>query len=215
MPIPQTGLKTAEILIIGSAAAKGAGIVPTYNVFHFRRLATAIAPDKLAIEAAFQVAIGDLLTAALNESWTYVSNNVRFIEDVTDPYGTFANGDTGAITGNRLPPDNTAYLYFKSALRGKAYQGSKMISPLSESDTDAATADIWNAAAQTRLDNLAAAILGGFTDSTTNVWVPVVWSKSKSNMAVVPADTFTSDVISIAARRSIGRLKRRQPAYTY
>jgi len=215
MSIPQAGLKTVEIVMVGVAAAKGAGVYNTYNVFHFRRVATAIAPDKEAISDAFQAGLGATIIAALNESWTHSSNRVRFLEDVTDPYADFTIGTAGSITGNRLPPDNTAYLKLGTALRGKSYRGAKLLSPMSESDTDAATADIWNAGAQTRLAAIASDYEAGFTDATTNVWVPCVFSKTLSNFTVVPADTITADIINVTPRKSIGRLKRRSPVSVY
>ena len=114
-----------------------------------------------------------------------------------------------------MSPDKTAFLYFKSVLRGRSYQGKKFLSPLSESDSTAGTADLFNAAAIVRLQAIANAHTAGFTDAGGNVWIPVVWSRFLSDMTVSPCVIVSSDVAQGLVNKRIGRFKRRQVSSVY
>ncbi len=90
-----------------------------------------------------------------------------------------------------------------------------MLSPLSESDTTAATTDLINAACALRLALICTHIVAGFFDATPNTWVACVVSKLYSNFAVVPAVISRADVTSAVARSSLGHLRSRQIASRY
>lgn len=215
MAIPDNQKLTLQVLVSGTIAAKGAGIRRTFNTLHFRRTTPGVASDKAAFITAFVANIGNLFDAALNLTWTHDSDSCRFLEDATDPFLDVANGGVGAITGDRMPPDNTAYILLRTNLRGPRYRGSLHLSPFSESDTDAATADLFNAAAQGRIQAIGDSLLAPFADASGNNWVPTIVSRYNSNFAVVPAVIGFADIATAIARKSIGRLKRRTPEYTY
>ncbi len=215
MPIPAAQLKTAEIVVSGSAAAKGSSTVRTVTIFHFRRTAFVNDPSKAAIVTAFTASDGVPLLAAMNLGWTWDHTQCRFLEDVTDNYNLVANGSSGTQTGDRFPPHVAIYMDLATGLRGRRYKGSKHLSPISESDTSAATADILNAGALGRFNDIGTAILAGFTTPEPNAWVPVVVSKKYADIIAVPAVFPSADVIAVNVNQRLGRMKRRQVLSVY
>lgn len=215
MPVVDADLHTAEILVSGTIVSKGSTAVKTVNVFHYRRTATAIPVHKLNLCNVFDNTVGLAMTAAMNLGWTLDNTQVRFLEDPTDAYFLLANGIPGVITGDRFPPHVSAYLYMKTALRGRNYMGSKHFGPMSESDTSAATADIWNAGALGRLTDIATAIQAGLASAEGNNYVPCVVSKRLSDFSVTPCNIVSADVISILVNQRVGSMIRRKVKTLY
>lgn len=214
MPIPLNQVLVAEVQMKGIISGGGAGEVRTNFVFHFRRLATAVDPTKAALDAAFQTNISVPIAAALNEDWEATVDSVRWVNDALDAPIEFANTDLGAITGDRLQSYATAYLLMRTAVRGRNYRGSKHLGPFSETDvTHASGCDLFNAAAVTRLTTICTAIQAGFTDSTTNTWVPCILSRSLSSLTENPTTVVTNDVIQILPNHRVGtEIRRKVPS---
>lgn len=218
MPIPDVQKLTFEIIADGTILSEGAGVKNWNSVFHYKRTSGSPVLSKLAVALAFEAKVAASLQAALNHTWTCETVRVRCLEDITDPFLDHtipAGGWIGGVAGDRLPPDNTAFMLLKTDLRGRSYRAPKYWSPMSESDTTAGTADLWNAAAMTRLTALATAISTTFTDSNTNVFSPQVVSRKLSSYVPVPANVFATPVSSVVVRLSIGRFKRRSPTSVY
>ncbi len=218
MAVLPAQLVTAEFVLNGTILAAGSNSIKTANIFHYRRTATVNPVSKVAMLAGFNTAIVTVVAAALNVSWRCDNWQVRMLEDVTDAYATALpglGGVAGAITGDRLPPYVAAFILMRTGLRGRQFRGSKFIGPMSESDTTLATADLWNAGAQGRLDAIATAVAAQFTDATPNTWQPCIVSKRHSNFLVVPATIASADVVSAVARHSLGHLKSRKIAPLY
>lgn len=210
MPVVAADLRHAEVVLRGLAAAKGSNAVQTVNLFHFRRLSTIVDVNKLNIITAFLTGIVAPIAALLNESWTGYQVDVRMLEDVTDPYLSAGTAAVGAITGDRISTEVSAYLLLRTPYRGRSYRGSKHLGPMSESDSTAATADLWNAGALTRLHDVADAIMAGLNTAEGNVWVPVIWSRRQSDMTTIPATIRSYDLSQILVNKRQGRMKRRQ-----
>lgn len=215
MPVADTDKRTCEIVLAGVAAGKGSDPVNTFNVFQFRRTSSAPALSKTAIITAFTTAVGNVIAAAMNESWAMAYITARFMEDITDAPTQVIITTAGAITGDRLSCQNTVVVTLKTALRGRRYRGRKTFSPISESDTTAATADLINAAAITRFSAVGAAIVAGFTDAQGNVWVPCVCTKFGRDLTVTPAVIPSNDVVDYLLNKRIGRFRNRQVASQY
>jgi len=214
MPIPLNQVLVAEVQMKGIITGGGAGEVRTNFVFHFRRLATAVDPTKTALNTAFQTNIAADIAAALNEDWSGTVNSVRWVNDALDAPLEFTNTDEGAITGDRLQSYATAYLLMRTALRGREYRGSQHLGPFSETDVTHATGcDIFNAAALTRLTTICTSIASGFTDATTNNWVPCILSRKLSVLDENPTTVITNDVIQVLPNQRLGtEIRRKAPS---
>lgn len=215
MPIPDASKVHIEIVSKGKCTGQGSSAIDTVGVWHYRRTNSVNPPSKSAIQGAWQLTVGAALEAALNVTFTHVSTDTRFLEDPTDPYLTTAIGNAGAIAGDRFPPNVIAFMFFRTAYRGRAFQGKKFLSPMSESDSTAPNADLWNAGAMVRLNAIGAAHLAGFTDATGNIWKPVVVSRENSNFAVTPCIIASQDVTAVIVNKRLGRFKRRTVKSVY
>jgi len=171
MPIPDTSKLFVEIVVKGLITGGGSNSINTVNVFHFRRTTNVNPIGKASVDAAFQTAIGDLIFAALNLRWSQLTNEVRFIEDAEDAYGLVDHVNVGSITGDSMNTMSSVFLYCRSNVRGRNWQGSKKLGPISESDTTTGSSDVLNAGAITRFSAIATAISSGFTDGNGNVKV--------------------------------------------
>lgn len=214
MPPPVVALYTAEITMRGIAAAAGGNAVNIDNVFHFQRSNTTNPLSKANVEAAFDTAIAAPIIAALNVRYTQSFNTVRMLENATDVLYQNARAGAGAITGDSMPSENSAYLNVRTQYRGRNYRGSKKLGPMSESDSTT-TSDVWNAGALTRLGAIASALLAGFTDSDGNVWTFGILSRALSVLTVNPTTVEWSPAISIQVRKSIGAMRRRKIKSVY
>lgn len=218
MPIPDAQKLTAEVYIQGVIAAEGASELGWISTFHYRRPNGALALSKSALATTFMANFGLVLQALLNNTWSATYVYVRMLEDITDPNEGFligGGGWTGGVAGDRMAPDNTAFFNVKSSLRGPQYRGRKFWSPMSESDTTAGTADLWNAGALARLTAVANVMKGNLTDANGNVWAPVIYSRSLSSTKPVPALIVATPIANIYVRQSIGRFKKRAPSRVY
>lgn len=218
MPVPDAQRFTVEMAVTGVIAAKGASEYRTTSIFRYRRGNGVPALNKTDIAATWQAMVGPPLVALLNESWSWSFIRTRFMEDPTDPYLDVVPVGApvvGAVAGDRLPPDNTAYILQRSIFRGKHYRNGRFFSPMSESDTTAATADLWNAACQARLNTLCAQLKNDFIDTAGNTWTPIIAQMSLIDNSVIPYIIPFAPIAVAIPRKSIGRFKRRAPASVY
>jgi hypothetical protein len=210
MPIPATSISTVQVNVIGRIAAAGGNVIPTNFGFVFSRTSTVPPLVKSQIDTAFQAAIVVDIGAALNIRWLQQYNTVRYADDAQDAPVQFNHAVAGAVTGDSMPSFSTAYVLFRTGLRGKFYRGSKHFAPLSESDTTTGTDDILNAAAIARWATVRTDLLAGFTDASANVWRFVVLSKTLSQLIVNPTTVVTNVVTEALLNKRIGRMTRSQ-----
>jgi hypothetical protein len=215
MPIPASSISTAEVRVYGNIASGGVTSRPTNWGFYFQRTSTVPGILKAQIDTAFQAGIMTDLALALNIRWLQAYNTVRYIDDALDAPTQFNHAAAGAVTGDGLPSFNTAFLLFRTGLRGKSYRGSKHFGPLSESDTTVASEDILNAAALTRFGSVKTDLLAGFTDAGGNVWRLMIFSKTLSQILVNPTTVVVTNVNAILINKRIGRMKRREVKSSY
>jgi len=215
MGLPVGQQRHIEVVVQGVISSGGSGARNTYNVFHFRRQAVVGPIDKAAAQTAFQAAIGVPLAACLNNRWSRANNNLRILNDPTDPYLTVSNVVAGGVAGDGLSSVLWAYILMRTSLRGGKYRGAKRLGPLSEADATAGGDDILNAAALARFATLRAAILAGFTDATGDIWVPVVVSRQGADFRASPAVFIATDITQILTNKRIGRTKVREVPSLY
>jgi len=215
MPIPLNQVTVAEISVKGKMDSGGSDAVNTNFIFHYRRLAVTVDPDKTALKTIFKSSVLGVIAAALNERWNASLIDVRWVNDATDPYLSITDNSAGAITGDSLQSDDAAYLLHRTALRGRRYRGSKHFAPLSESDVTQPDEDIWNSACLTRLAAINTALLLTLTDTTPNSWKYCILSRFLSQIKTNPTTVTTNDVTSALVNKRIGRMKRRYVKSVY
>jgi hypothetical protein len=211
MPIPANQMINIEVAVHGTVAAGGSTSRLFISIFHFARQNPALAlPTKAQIDTAFQAQLVVPIGAALNLRFLQSFNTIRYLDDVTDPVIQFSHAVVGAITGDSMSTINSAFQLARSGLRGKAFLGKKHLFPLSESDTTAGSDDIFNAAAITRFTAINTAWLAGFTDASSNVWVPTVFSKSTSIYKTNPTTINAPVITSILLNKRLGHMRHRR-----
>lgn len=215
MPIPANQITHCEIQVFGEASSAGSSAKRFDFTFHYRRTAVVLPLVKGDIDTAFQAAIVVPLGAALNNRYTQTRNTVRFINDALDAPTDFSHAVVGAVAGDSMAVACAAYFLLKTGLRGKSYRGGKHFGPMSEADTTAATADIFNAAALARFATLSAAMLTGFTDAGGNIWIPSVLSRKKSKLKTNPTTVVANDVVSILPNKRVGWMRHRRVESVY
>lgn len=197
-----------EVTMEAVSAADPTSTKKFANVFHFRRLAGPGSPIKSQINTAFQTDIGAIVLLAVNEDYQQTFNVIRFIDDALDLPMQFAQAGVGAVTGQRLPDFVTASLGLKSLTRGRFARGRKSFGPITESST---TGDELTAGAIVLFGNVATAIATGFTDASSNVWIPIVRSsKPPAQYRVNPVVVVSYDIVTVTVNSMLGILKRRK-----
>jgi len=221
MPVAQADIRHVEIVVNGvNVGGEGGDPQSIVNLFHYRRASTVNDIVKANVIEAFHDAVVTVLILALNVKYNVTNIGIRYLEDVTDPYYFADQTDVGAVTGDGISVKVAAYVQKRTALRGKRYRGGWHFSPLSESDFGQLTGggngvELLTTAAYDRFVDLGDAIMGGFTSTEGNFWSPVLWSKSNSDMTVVPADVQTYDLTQIRVRKNTGTMRSRQTASQY
>lgn len=215
MPIAPGLIMYAEVILHGRIASAGSDSKNTTNVFHYRRTVTGNPLSKVVLDNSFQSDVIPNIANALNARWTQTGNSIRWIDDATDGPIMYPHSSPGMIVGDSMPMMNTVYLLLRTNLRGRHYRGNKKFGPLSESDTTSLTDDILNTAAIARWTTLATGLMTGLPDGSGGVWVPVVISKTLSQMIVNPTTIVGNDVVAVNLNKRIGRLKRREAKSVY
>jgi len=215
MPLAFNKQIHVEIVVRGDITAGGSNGRPTYNVFHYKRAAFLGNINKVDVDTAFQAAVGAKIILALNNRWTQAHNSVRCINDALDPYLTVPHINAGGVGGDGLSSMLVGYILLRSTLRKGSYRGAKRLGPLSEADCTAGTDDIFNAAGLARMNALAAAMLGGFTDASGDIWNPVVLSRKQSQLKNNATVVVATDIAQIVVNKRLSELRIRKTASAY
>lgn len=214
MAIPDADKQHWEISVLGRMTAGGGNAVLTANVFHYRRNLFPAPAVKSEIEAAFEALVVAPILLLLNARWTHTQTTVRCLNDALDPPVVFAHTDPGNVAGDSLQSDQAAYLLVRTGTRGRSFRGSKHFGPMSETDVTT-NGDVWNAAALTRIGDVATAMVANLTDASGNVYVPGVLSRKLSQLRENPTFVSQEDMLQILTNHRVGNMKRRQVKSVY
>jgi hypothetical protein len=215
VPIPTPSMVNIEVQMQGLASAGGSNNRAANFKFHYIRSTISNPFIPADIEAAFQATIAVPILAALNLRYAQTFNTVRCIDDASQVPYQFPRAVAGSITGDSMPMFCSAYVLFRTSLRGRSYRGSKHFFPLSESDTTVGGDDVLNAGAKATWATAISAMLTGFTDSNSNIWVPSVFAKKLSQDVLNPTSIVNTQVTSILLNARIGRMKKRERSSVY
>lgn len=166
-----------------------------------------------------------VITAFLTSIWTaavvpaissaYLPDGV-FARDIGKPTNVVVKGSVLQATGTNgsepLSADTAVFQRFLTPMRGRNYQGSKHWFGVPESGT---LGSELTAAQLTLMIAVAAAIQAGFTDAAGNVWYPVVFSASLSNLLLPTPVIVTTPVSSIVTCKTVGTMRRRKEKGVY
>jgi hypothetical protein len=213
MPIADNLKFLFRIDVTANVAAAGGRAIPQRNTFYYRRTATTFLSNKTQLNTIFVTTVLTPLIAALNSRYVTNLNLIRCINDATDAYAQFTPALTGAITTDSYDSRSSVYMQLRSGFRGRAFNGSKHFSPLSEIDT---TGDVLTGTGLTRWQAVATALGATMTDAGGNIWVPCILSGPPiSQIETNPTTVFTWDVASVALNKAVGQMRRRRAGSVY
>lgn len=201
-------LEYIEIVSQAYSVPRGGSTKNFYNIFGYRRLVLGGAPIKSQIEAAWQASVGNAMLAALSVDFTQTAVTVRDKGNALDLPTSFTEAGVGAIAGDREPDYNCVTIQMRTDFRGRQFRGSKHFGPIAESAT---TGDAIAAGSLAIWQALRNALLGGFTDASAFVWVPVIYSsKPPANYTTNPTTVRAYDVTSCVLNKTLGTMRRRK-----
>jgi len=210
MAIPQDQILGAEVIVRQVFVDANTNNQDCFNVWHLRRLTTAVAPNKANLRAAFDAAIVQLQLLGQAEAITATTIGIRWPNDPEDAEDIAAATPltAGQIALDSLPQQNAATMQLKTALRGKAFRGSKRFAGIPEAH---ATKGWLNATGAALWVAVRDAINDLITDADSNQWRIAVLSRSRSDFDVVPATLVLNDVVTSVLNRTIGSQDSRKP----
>jgi hypothetical protein len=212
MPSIPTNLITfVEIVSRGIVTQTGVPSKNFFSVWQFRRTNNFQPLSKTDIEGHFQTTYMVPLIALLNAAYLQVSNDVRFLDDATDPFQSIPRTVVGGIVGVAQQNYDSVAYQFQTGYRGKSGRGGKRLGPLSDADT---LQNVLTGAALIAWTALRGVFLGGFSDTNGNVWVPTVVSKGVppglSQLRTNPTRVFANDVVGVVLNKTTGTMRRRK-----
>lgn len=215
MAIPLNQMSVAQVTVAGTLAAGGTQTKNLIWNFYFQRIGVSPPWIPTTIETAFSAAIVPSLLLALNIAFTQKYNLVRCLNDATDPGAQVPRSGIGAVTGDPMVSFASNYVLCRTGNRGKHYRGAKHFAPLSESDTSSGSGNILNAGSISLWGTFLAAWLAGFTDGSGNVWIPVLFSRSLSQVSLNPTTLVVNPITQLLLNKRVGRMKRRETPSEY
>jgi len=215
MPIPDNQKIHVEVHSQGLITAGGSSSKVTLQIYHFRRTSVVNVPSKTVFDTAYQAAIAVPVAAALNNRWAQQFNTIRWLDDAQDAPVQVPHVVVGGVAGDSDVMMNSAFVLFRTGIRGKSFKGGKHYGPLSEADTTAPNTDVLNAAAVARFATLQASLIAGFADANGNTWRLEVVTRTLSQLTVNPTTVTAFDVTQIMLNQRIGRMSTRNPVSLY
>ena len=211
MSIPTTDIHVAEISLRAHLLAEGGSQQACVNVFHYRRIATAVDPSKSALATIFQSTIVAALIALVHQDYEVESIGVRWIDDALDPEIALLPGGAavGALSTADSPDHNAIAYYYKTALRGRNFRGRKSFGGIAAATIDG---DVIAAASLAAWQSFATTLVNPLTDSDGNVWAAYVLSRELSALQSNPTIVDGADVIQVILNKNITTMNSRKIA---
>ena len=208
MPIPDAQKVVIQQIVKATLAAAGGANVNVQTTFHYRRVATVIAPNKASFNTVFAANVYAPMLAAFNVGYANGTSNLRWINDAQDPTRTITLAGLGAIATDRSSSFNAVYMNLRTAIRGKRYRGAKHFAAVNEIDT---LGDVLTGAGLARWQTVQAAMLLQLTDGDGNVWNPcIVSGKPLSQIKTNPTVVVFNDITEVILDLTLGTMRRRK-----
>ena len=201
-------LDRIEIVVTGTIAGEGENLRTVKQVYHFGLNTFNGTYDPADIVAQFKSAVQDSITPRLHSDYTLRGISVVPIANpVNLPYEV-TYSEAGGRAGDRLPSDQCVTVQLRSANRGRSYQGKKFYAPIAETVT---TADLLSA--DTAGWGTVRSVLSGnpaFTDTSGNAWLPLVLSRTLSQLQVLPVVITSAVITSAKVNLTLGNVRKRK-----
>jgi len=207
MPLSDAQKQNFMVIVRGSLAAGGSESQNTVNILTYRRTAFPVAFSGTAFITAFHANSKANWKAAVSASWTWVSTEVRCIDDAVEPSTTVAVGEVGGVAGDALPSYCAMVISKLTAFRGRSYRGRLYLAGVPESGN---VNNALNAGHKILLDAVAVDGSALITDANANTFKPTVLSQKMSVLTTSPATVLATDITSMTARQVLGRMSSRK-----
>lgn len=196
-----------ELIAFGHISEAGAPIKRVSNVYHYgQAIPNPVLPDPATVITSLYSVILQNIAPLLHDDYVLDEVTGRWLDQTTNPQSLSTLAAPGVKTGDRLPAYATVCFQLHTNVRGRSYRGSKHYGPIAEADTTA--------------DQLAAGVLPAWTNMKNNllqsftiggqVLVPVVLSRTKSQLQKDPVTISAAAVTSVILNLTLGTLKKRK-----
>lgn len=191
-----------------SAIWRDAGGNTVVNTFHFQQVGTVAGNPLSTLAADFLSTQATAYKLPVSSAWSLTLLRVEDVEPGTAASFELAVSppQAGTTGGDALPPQDSAVLAVKTALKGRSFNGRNYMPPTGESTQAAGT---WIPAYITNVEAFASSMVGRYiTNATTSHYL---WSVvSRYSGGVKRATPIATAVLSTVARTTTKTLRRRQ-----
>lgn len=191
-------------IVMQTTLTETGGSKNCWNVYHYR-LASGSLDSRAAIATAWLSAVQSVIIGQLSADVQDVAALCRLVDDATESYSTVAAGVPGSIALPRLPGDLAIVLPFRCVTRGKSFRGRKHYRGI---PTASVTKDELNAGAVTAWAAVVTALQATVTSANGSTYVPVVMSRTLSQIKTNPTTIIGSDVNAVLLNKTIGTFRR-------
>lgn len=207
MPLSDAQKINFMVTVRGSLAAGGSATQNTANILAYRRTAFPVNFNPADFITAFHANCKANWRAATSASWTWVSTEVRCINDAVEPATLVLVGEAGLVAGDALPSYCAMVLSKLTANRGRSYRGRAYLAGVPESGN---ANNALTAGHKLLLDAVAVDLSATITAGAGNTFKPSVVSQTLSVLTTSPATVTATDITSVTARQVLGRMSSRK-----
>jgi hypothetical protein len=197
-----------ELVLKMTLTTTSGGAKPCWNVFHYVASGAGALPTPNQILEQFRTVVWPNWAALLSVDLVGVSLSGRYLDDATVQFFVDLTAPaSGAVALPRLPSESAVVTPYQCTQRGKNYRGSKHFAgvPTASVVKDELAPGV--VAAFTAAANaLAAPITGAGLQSM----IPIVLSRSKSQLKVNPTHIDGSTVSGVLLNKTIGGMRKRK-----
>jgi hypothetical protein len=207
MSLPAPITNVVEISMQGSVVETGGTTRNVFNIFHYYQNPNQPSPPSAIVVAnAFIAGPWAGILALLSIGYVGVQTLCRYLDSSSNAYQNANAPGTGALILPRQPAQQAIVGFFRTAVRGKSFRGSKHFGPLA---TAAVTGDeiapasvaAWQAAITALVANITA---GGQT------YTPCVVSKTLSQLRTDPVTIIGAAKLTGLTNKTIGTMRHRK-----
>lgn len=205
LPTPLTNV--VEISVQGSVVETGGTTRNIFNIFHYYQNPNQPSPPSAVVVAnAFIAGPWAAILALLSIGYVGVQTLSRYLDSSANAFNTANPPGTGAVILPRQPAQQAVVGFFRSAIRGKSFRGSKHFGPLATSQVTGdeiapASVAAWQAANTGLVANITA---GGQT------YTPCVVSKTLSQLRTDPTTIYGAALLTGLTNKTIGTMRHRK-----
>jgi hypothetical protein len=196
-----------EISVQGSVVETGGTARNIFNVFHYYQNPNQPSPPSAVVVAnAFIAGPWAGILALLSIGYVGVQTLARYLDVTTNAFQNANAPGNGAVALPRQPAQQAVVGFFRTAVRGKSFRGSKHFGPLATAQVTGdeiapASVAAWQAAITALVANITA---GGQS------YTPCVVSKTLSQLRTDPVTIIGAAKLTGLTNKTIGTMRHRK-----